>query len=145
MKFIAEYWSQITVIIGSFGFILKTIFEYRLKTKELKFKYFYELKSQKIIELYSKIVEIQMIIDRRKKDDAPSFETNMFRKRIGLDKHYWESEFYFSENTKKIFRHFLSWLKMFESKEIMVESPEIESNFEKITKILINEFKKEIK
>lgn len=86
-----------------------------------------------------------MIVDRRKKDEAPSFETNMFQKRRGLDKYYWESEFYFSENTKKIFRHFLTWLKMFESKEIMIESPEIETNFEKITKILINEFKKEIK
>ena len=101
MKFLGEYWSQITVIIGAFGFILKTVFEYRLKTKELKFKYFYELKSQKIIELYSKIVEIQLIVDRRKKDEAPSFETNMFQKRRGLDKYYWESEFYFSENTNK--------------------------------------------
>jgi len=39
----------------------------------------------------------------------------------------------------------MSWLPMFESKEIMIESPEIETNFEKVTKILINEFKKEIK
>jgi len=85
MKFISEYWSQVTVIIGSMGFLLKTIFEYRLKNKELRFKYFYELKSQKIIELYSKIVEIQMIVDRRKKDDAPSFESNMFKKRRELD------------------------------------------------------------
>jgi hypothetical protein len=145
MKNIFEYWSQITVLIGAIGFLLKTIFEFKLKNKELKFKYFYELKSQKIIELYTKIVEIQMIIDRRKKDDAPTFESNMFQKRRALDKYYWESEFYFSDNTKKIFRKFMEWLPMFESKEIMIESPEIETNFEKITKILINEFKKEIK
>jgi hypothetical protein len=145
MKNIFEYWSQITVLIGAIGFLLKTIFEFKLKNKELKFKYFYELKSQKIIELYTKIVEIQMIIDRRKKDDAPTFESNMFQKRRALDKYYWESEFYFSVNTKKIFRKFMEWLPMFESKEIMIESPEIETNFEKITKILINEFKKEIK
>lgn len=145
MKYIFEYWSQITVLIGAIGFLLKTIFEFKLKSKELKFKYFYELKSQKIIELYAKIVQIQMIIDRRKKDDAPTFEINIFQKRIALDKYYWESEFYFSERTKKIFRIYMEWLPMFESKEIMIESPEIETTFHKITGTLISEFKREIK
>jgi hypothetical protein len=144
MKFISEYWSQIVVLIGAIGFLLKIIFEYRFKNKELRFKYFYEIKSQKIIDLYSKIVEIQMIVDRRKKDNEISFETNMFKKRKDLDKYYWESEFYFNEKTKLIFRNFMEWLVIFESKEILIEKPEIERTFEKITQILINEFKKEI-
>jgi len=143
MKNIFDYWSQITVVIGAVGFILKTIFEYRFKNKELKFKYFYELKAQKIIETYSKVVEIQMIVDRHKKGDAGSFETNMFQKRIALDKFYWESEFYFSEDTKKIFRHFMEWLPLFEIKEIRQES-DAEENFRKVTNILIREFKREI-
>jgi hypothetical protein len=142
---INEYWAQITVIIGAIGFLLKIIFEYRFKNRELKFRYFYELKSQKIIELYSKIVEIQIIIDRHQDGEASSFENNIFSKRIALDKYYWESELYFSDKTKIIFRHFMEWLPMFESKEIMNKSPEIEVNFQKVTQALINEFKKEIK
>ena len=145
MKNVLEYWAQITVLLGTCGFILKTILESRYKTKELKFKYFFEIKFKKIIEIYSKIVEIQMIIDRRKTGGERCFETNMFKKRIALDQFYWESDFYLSDNTKKIFRHFLKWLPMFEQDEIIKDSPEIETQFEEITNVLIAEFRKEIK
>lgn len=145
MEFISNYWSQITVLLGVLGYIIKTILDNKFKTKELKFKYFYEIKSAKIIELYSKIVEIQMIIDRKKKGDGNTFEGNVFRNRIALDKFYWESHFYFSEKTKNSFHQYLEWLKYFESKELMKENPEIEFQFDKITKILIDEFKREIK
>lgn len=145
MEFITNYWSQITVLLGVLGYILKTILDNRVKNKELKFKYFFEIKSAKIIELYSKIVEIQMIIDRKKKGEENSFEGNVFKYRIALDKFYWESHFYFSEKTKKAFHQYLEWLMYFESKELMKENPEIEFQFDKITKILIDEFKREIK
>jgi hypothetical protein len=145
MELVAEYWAQITLILGVIGYIIKTILDNRLKNKELKFKYFYEIKSAKIIELYTKIVEIQMIIDRKKKGEGNSFEGNVFKNRIALDKYYWESHFYFSEKTKKSFHQYLEWLMYFESKELMTENPEIEFQFDKITKSLIKEFKKEIK
>lgn len=144
MSFIINYWAQLTVILGIVGYILKTIFDYKLKEKEIRTKYFYELKSAKIIELYNKIVQIQMIIDRRKTDDAKTFESNIFRNRIALDRYYWESELYFSVKTQKSFRHFLEWLKYFESKELIAENPEIKSEFRDITESLIKEFKNEI-
>lgn len=144
MQFITNYWAQLTVILGIISYILKTIFDYKLKNKEIRLKYFYDIKSSKIIELYTKIVEIQMIIDRRKTGDAKTFEGNIFRNRIELDKYYWESEFYFSKKTQKSFKHFLEWLKYFESKELMAENPQIVNEFRKITDSLVKEFKSEV-
>ena len=82
--FIVNYWSQLTVVLGIIGYILKTTFDYRLKNKELRFKYFYELKAKKVIEIYSKIVEIQMIIDRRRKDESNSFENTFLKEDLNL-------------------------------------------------------------
>lgn len=144
MNFIINYWAQLTVVLGVFGYIFKIVFDYKLKKKEIRLKYFYELKSAKIIELYNKVVEIQMIIDRRKTDDAKTFESNIFKNRIALDKYYWESELYFSGKTQQSFRHFLEWLKYFELKEHKTKNPEIESEFRNITESLVREFKNEI-
>ena len=143
-QFIVSYWSQLTVLIGLLGYILKTIFDYCLKNKELRFKYYYELKAKKILEIYCKIVELQIIIDRRKKDEAPSFESNIFKHRIELDKYNWESSFYLMPKSEKKFKTFLEWLKFFEVKEMLIEDPTIEKNFHLITKQLISEFKNEI-
>lgn len=143
-EFIFNYWAQFTVVLGVFGYILKTIFDFRLKNKELRFKYYYELKAKKIIEIYSKIVEIQMVIDRRREGDSKSFESNIFKNRIELDKYYWESSFYLTPKSEKAFKSFLEWLKIFEVKQMLVDDPTIEINFEKVTRQLILEFKKEI-
>ena len=143
-EFIVNYWSQLTVLIGSIGYILKTIYDFRLKNKELRHKYYYELKAKKVIEIYAKIVEIQMIIDRRKEDNSPSFESNIFKHRIELDKYYWESSFYLSGNSEKLFKAFLEGLKFFEIKQMIKDDPSIEVNFEAITQKLILEFKNEI-
>lgn len=43
MNLIINYWAQLTVIRGIIGYIIKAILDYRIKNKELKFKYFYEL------------------------------------------------------------------------------------------------------
>lgn len=142
MGLLVNYWSQITVLIGVFGYILKSIFDYKIKDKELRSKYFYELKAAKIIELYSKIVEIQMIIDRGK--GGEKFGNNIFRQRIELDKFFWESKFYFKKNTQEYLRVFLENLKFFESKEILTEFPTIEDDFRLITDALLQEFKNEI-
>jgi hypothetical protein len=144
MEIITNYWAQITVVLGMLGYILKSTFDYRIKNMELKFKHFYEIKSNKILDLYSKIVEIQMIIDRKKIGESSSFEGNMRKHRLSLDRYYWESEFYFSEITKKAFRAYLDLLKFYETKEIMEEYPNIEPDFERITQILIKEFKNEL-
>lgn len=143
--FIVNYWSQLTVLLGVIGYIFKTIFDYKLKVKELKFKHFYELKAKKVVELYSKIVEIQMIVDRRKKGDTPSFENNIFKQRIELDKYFWESTFYLSPKAEKAFKDFLEWLKFFEVKEMIIEDPNIELKFDQLTQTLIAEFKNDIK
>ena len=143
-EFIINYWSQLTVVLGVIGYILKTIFDFRLKNKELRFKYYYELKAKKIIEIYSKIVEIQIIIDRRKEGDNKSFEGNIFKNRIELDKYYWESSFYLTLKPEKAFKIFLEWLKFFETKQLLADDPTIEINFERVTRQLISEFKNEI-
>lgn len=143
-EFIINYWAQLTVVLGVIGYVLKTIFDFRLKHKELRLKYFYELKAKKIIEIYTKIVDLQMIIDRRKKGDGSSFESNIFKHRIDLDKYYCESSFYLTAKSEKAFKSFLEWLKFFEIKQMLIDDASIEFNFEKITKQLISEFKNEI-
>lgn len=145
MDFIVNYWAQLTVILGIIGYIMKIVLDYRMRNKELKFKHFYELKSNKIMELYSKIVEIQIIIDRRKKDSQGSFESNIFKNRIELDRYYWESEFYFSPRTKRYFRGYLENLKFFEATDMIAENKDIEMNFRTLTKALVKEFKNELK
>lgn len=145
MALITEFWAQVTVLLGVLGYILKVILDNRLKSKELRYRYFYEIKSSKIIELYTKIVELQMVIDRRKRGEHKTFEGNVFKHRVEFDKYYWESYFYFSKKTQKAFHLYLKWLKFFESKAMMNENPEIEFQFKKITNILIKEFKNEVK
>ena len=142
MEILNKYWAQITVIIGAIDYILKTILDYRLKHKELRNKYFYELKAKKLIELYTKIVEVQMIIDRRK--GGEKFESNMLSQRLSFDSYYCECEFYFGDRTQKLFRAFLSYLKYYETPQIMNENAEIERNFEKIFKVLLKELKNEL-
>lgn len=88
MEILIKYWSQFALLLGLIGFILKTIFDYKIKNKELRNKFFYELKAQKIIELYKSIVEIQMIIDRQSGEEM---RRKMFTKRIQLDTFFWES------------------------------------------------------
>lgn len=53
--------------------------------------------------------------------------------------------FIFQKKIKKVFRVFLEWLVIFEAKEVLTESPDLENHFHKITNALIQEFKKEIK
>jgi len=144
MEFITNYWSQLTVILGLIGYILKSIFDYRIKNKELRTKYFYELKASKLIDLHSIIVKIQMLIDRRKGGIGKEFEKNVFEKRIQLDKHFWESQFYFDSKTQKSFQLFLDYLKYFENENFMLENPETEFQFNQITQALLKEFKNEI-
>jgi hypothetical protein len=143
-ELIINYWSQLTVLLGVLGYTLKTIFDFRLKSKELRIRYYYELKAQKIIEIYVKVVELQMIVDRRKKGESSSFENNIFKHRIELDRYYWEISFYLTKKSESAFKIFLDWLKFFESKEMIADDPSIEDQFDKATKRLILEFKKEI-
>lgn len=131
-------------MLGVIGYILKTIFDFRIKNKELRFKYYYELKAKKIIEIYTKIVEIQMIIDRRKEGESKSFEGNIFKKRIELDKYYWESSFYLTPKSEKAFKTFLEWLKLYENTQMLLDDQTIEENFDRVTQQLISEFKNEI-
>jgi len=142
--FIVTYWAQLTVVLGVIASILKIVFDYKLKVKEQRAKNYYELKAKKIIEIYSKAVEIQMIIDRKKKGDAHSFEGNIFKNRISLDRYYWESSFYLTSKSENAFKDYLEWLKFFESKEMLQEEPLIEDKFFLVTKNLIAEFKKEV-
>ncbi len=143
-NFIINYWSQLTVLLGLLGYILKTISDYRLKEREVRSRYYYELKASKILEIHSRIVELQMIIDRRKKEDSVSFEANICKHRIELDKYYWESSFFLTPTSEKAFKTFLEWLKFFELKQMLVDDPMIEKKFHLVTRQLVADFKNEI-
>ncbi|SEG01590.1 hypothetical protein SAMN05421847_1296 [Halpernia humi] len=144
-RFIAEYWSQITVVIGVIGFIVKTLLDYKIKIREHRSKYFYEIKAKKILELYDNLIKIQIIIDRKSKGEFQSFEQNIFAKRKELDKYYWESSLYLSNKTKHSFDNTLKMLKLFESKGFMTEFPKFEKAYQSLIDLLKKEFKNQIR
>lgn len=144
IEIIANYWSQITVIIGIFGFTLKALLDYQIKLKEHRSKYFYELKAKKILEVYDSLIKIQIVIDRKSKGEFQSFEQNIYSKRKELDKYFWESNLYFSNKTKKSFDNILKMLKLFEKKEFIAEFPEFEKAFQSLIDLIKKEFKNEI-
>ncbi|RVU90327.1 hypothetical protein EH230_05090 [Flavobacterium columnare] len=142
MDFFIKYWSQIAVIIGLIGYVLKTIFDYKIRNRELRNKYFYELKAKKIIELHSELVEIKIFIDR--KSYTEGFHQEVFRKRKALDKYYWESQLYFNKKTQLAFTNFIQGVSYYEIKDFEKEYPNFENDYYLFNKLLLKEFKKEI-
>lgn len=45
VDFLTANWSQITVIIGALGYLLKLIFDFNIRKKEIKFEYLYKEKA----------------------------------------------------------------------------------------------------
>ena len=62
MEYLVKHWAQIVVIIGAFGFLLKLILDYKFKTKELRYRYFYEKKAAKIVVMHEEIVVIKSLL-----------------------------------------------------------------------------------
>jgi hypothetical protein len=142
MEILTKYWSQALLAFGIIGYFIKAFFDSRFRKKELRQKYFYEVKAKKIIELHEKIVEIQMIIDREPEDEK--FGSKIYSKRMALDRFYWDSKFYFAHSTQDFFKVFLSNLMLLESKALIKDIPNFEHQFDLITDLLLKEFKKEI-
>jgi hypothetical protein len=45
LKFLSDNWAQIVVVIGAIGYIIKTILDFQVKKKEIRFAYIYQEKS----------------------------------------------------------------------------------------------------
>jgi hypothetical protein len=146
MEYITNYWAQLTVLIGAFSFLLKQMFDYRYKIKELRYKYFYEKKAAKIIALHKYIVEIQKYIDNNHGDKH--FEKEIIKKRKQLEHYFWESRFYFEPRTNERLDNFFEWLEALENKAIKEEiigNNKETKKFVFVNKMLLKELKKELK
>lgn len=142
MNFFIKYWSQIAVIIGLIGYVLKTIFDYRIRNRELRNKYFYELKAKKIIALHSELVEIKIMIDRHQHTEG--FHTELLSRRKALDKYYWDGQLFFSKRTLLVFEKFTESIMMYERADLKQTVPNIDKNYAIFNKLLLEEFKNEI-
>lgn len=142
MDFFIKYWSQIAVIIGLIGYVLKTIFDYRIRNRELRNKYFYELKAKKIIELHSELVEIKIMIDRSQYTEG--FHKELLSRRKALDKYYWDGQLFFNKKTQSAFNLFIQGISYYEIKDFDKEYPNMENEYNLFNKLLLKEFKKEI-
>jgi len=64
MKFITDYWAQLTVIIGCIGFVLKTIIESYNKKKEIRFSRLHENKILEIKNYYKSYQKLRVALLR---------------------------------------------------------------------------------
>lgn len=142
MDFFIRYWSQVAVIIGLIGYVLKTIFDYKIRNRELRNKYFYDLKAKKIIELHSELVEIKMMIDRLQYTEG--FHSELLNRRKALDKYFWDGQLFFSKRTLFAFENFTASIMMYEIKDMEKEYPSMHKNYDIFNKLLLQEFKNEI-
>ncbi|MBU7570306.1 MAG: hypothetical protein KAF41_06600 [Flavobacterium sp.] len=142
MDFFIKYWSQIAVIIGLIGYVLKTIFDYKIRNRELRNKYFYDLKAKKIIELHSELVEIKIMIDRNQYTEG--FHKELLKRRKALDKYHWDGQLFFSKRTLLVFEKFVESIMMYEDADLKKMIPNIDRNYDIFNKLLLQEFKNEI-
>ncbi len=142
MDYLIKYWSQIAIVIGLFGYVLKTIFDYTIRNRELRNKYFYELKAKKIIELHSELIEIKILIDRKQYTEG--FHKELLSKRKALDKYHWDGQLFFNKKTSLAFQRFVESIMMYEIKDFKKQYPNMDENYNIFNNLLLREFKNEI-
>lgn len=62
-----------------------------------------------------------------------------------MDLDFWESEFYFNNQTCKYIKEFIKYLMYFSTPEFIKEHPSIENDIQVIIKKLLKQLKSEIK
>jgi hypothetical protein len=63
-EFIIQNWSQLIILLGALGYILKTTFDFLLKKKEIKFIKLHELRAVKISAIFQSLAEMEHSFDR---------------------------------------------------------------------------------
>ncbi|MBL7113101.1 MAG: hypothetical protein ISS19_14285 [Bacteroidales bacterium] len=64
VDFLSQYWSQIALLLGIFGYIIKIIFEARVKIKEIKFSHLHLLRTKEIKEFYLSFLDVEDMLKR---------------------------------------------------------------------------------
>lgn len=63
IKFLIEYWSQATVLLFAIGYILRVIFDFYIKKKEIKFNFIHKERAEVIKQLNLDIIELSKEIE----------------------------------------------------------------------------------
>ena len=59
---IINYWSQIVILIGAIGYLLKLFFNFVIKKKEIKFTIFQKLRNEEVKSFYISFLEFEEIL-----------------------------------------------------------------------------------
>lgn len=63
-EFIIEYWSQLAVLLGVIGYLLKTIFDFIIRKREIKFIKLHELRAEKISAIFHSLTNMEQSFDQ---------------------------------------------------------------------------------
>ncbi len=108
-EYIAANWSQLSVLLGLIGYILKSIFDFILKKKEIKFIKLHELRAGKISEIFRSLANMEhsfvrylnqvhslsSLQEEKKLLDTARASMQNFKKLIQIN------ELYFDQNTNE--------------------------------------------
>lgn len=64
VEFIIEYWSQIAVLLGIVGYLLKTILDFIIRKREIKFVKLHKLRAKIISEIYLSLANMEQSFDK---------------------------------------------------------------------------------
>lgn len=146
IKFITDNWAQIVVVLGALGYIVKVVFDFRLKKFEIKYDLLFKLQTEKIkvfIESYDnyynalvedvyKVVGGSMLLI--------SFNSNMDDLNSIMLKNSFECRVYFSDNQSEMFFKISNECRFLKHKvlKIAATSDELETKFDNIEFALDN-------
>lgn len=77
LKFLSNNWSEIAVIIGAIGYIIKIILNFQVKKKEIRFAYIYQEKSSafhRFFLSYQNLIDVLVTQSYRLKSGLMSFQ-----------------------------------------------------------------------
>lgn len=63
-KFIVTYWTQFTALILAIGYVIKVIFEFYIKTKEIKFNFIHKERAEIIKQLHLDLIELSKEVEK---------------------------------------------------------------------------------
>ncbi|EIJ39013.1 hypothetical protein JoomaDRAFT_2015 [Galbibacter orientalis DSM 19592] len=116
LDFLIKYWSQTTVLIFAFGYVLRTIFEFYIRKAEIKFTFIHKERAEIIKGIHLDIIKLSRELEflalghtLAEQNMGPTIEEgrNVFGKVLELNKKIKikieENEIYFSEKFISLF------------------------------------------
>lgn len=64
LEYITNYWSQVSIVIFAIGYVIKTLWEVRLKEQEIKFNFIHSKRAEVIKDLYTNFSKLSKEVEK---------------------------------------------------------------------------------